>query len=62
MLDHQDVRSLLAAERAATLAAGFEARSRRPLRLRLGLWLVRPYAAPARRHAPVAVSDTATGA
>lgn len=47
MLDHEDVRRVLAADRAAALAASYEPRQRRPLRLRLGLWLVRPYVAPA---------------
>ena len=47
MLDHDDVRRILAAERAAALAAAYEPRPRRPLRLRVGLWLVRPYVAPA---------------
>jgi hypothetical protein len=46
MLEHEDVRRLLAAERVATLAAAWEPVERRPLRLRIGLWLVRPYAAP----------------
>ena len=48
MLDHEDVRRLIADEHAATLAAAYEPRPRRPLRLRVGLWLVRPYVAPAR--------------
>jgi len=61
MLDHEDVRRLLAADRAAALAAAYEPRRRRPLRLRLGLWLVRPYLALVPRHTPVTVSDTVTG-